>query len=140
MNVDFDKPDRLDFPPQSALGSAPGTLTQNLTTAFDVAKYNGGTGENSKAFTMLEVWRPIVEEIRSAGGDFGNPASFLFTSPLSFDVGDPVLYDSKVQNIYDWLDINKESLPDSLADITPESIDQRQIFTLPKGSISFFLN
>jgi len=68
--MNFDKPDSLDFLPQNGISQAPNSITENLTGAFDATKYTGGTGSNSKNFTLLDVWSPIVEELNSTGGEF----------------------------------------------------------------------
>lgn len=65
------------FYPDQTVSKPTNTLLENLTTAFDVSKYNGGSGSNSKAFTMLDVWGPIVDELNESGANFENPAVFL---------------------------------------------------------------
>ena len=121
--MNFDQPDRLDILPQQGLQAPPGTLRENLKTAFDVARYNGGSGANSKAFTMLKVWDPIVELANQNGGDFENPGQYLSSS--LFDTSAPRVYERQTQELYSWLAQNKESLPPELQDITPDVIDQR---------------
>ena len=121
--MNFDQPDRLDILPQQGLQAPPGTLTENLTTAFDVARFNGGSGANSKAFTMLEVWGPIVDLANQNGGDFENPGIYLSSS--LFDTSAPRVYERQTQELYSWLAQNKDSLPPELQDITPDVIDQR---------------
>jgi predicted kinase len=105
------------------LQAPPGTLTENLTTAFDVARFNGGSGANSKAFTMLEVWGPIVDLANQNGGDFENPGIYLSSS--LFDTSAPRVYEKQTQELYSWMAQNKDSLPSELQDITPDVIDQR---------------
>ena len=119
----FDQPDPLDILPQQGLQAPPGTLTENLTTAFDVARFNGGSGANSKAFTMLEVWGPIVDLANQNGGDFENPGIYLSSS--LFDTSAPRVYEKQTQELYSWMAQNKDSLPPELQDITPDVIDQR---------------
>jgi hypothetical protein len=121
--MNFDQLDPLDILPQQGLTAPPGTLTDNLTTAFDVARFNGGSGANSKAFTMLEVWGPIVDLANQNGGDFENPGIYLSSS--LFDTSAPRVYERQTQEIYSWLSENKDSLPPELQDITPDVIDQR---------------
>lgn len=41
--MNFDQPDPLDILPQQGLQAPPGTLTENLTTAFDVARFPAGS-------------------------------------------------------------------------------------------------
>lgn len=121
--MNFDQPDPLDILPQQGLQAPPGTLTENLTTAFDVARFNGGSGANSKAFTMLEVWGPIVDLANQNGGDFENPGIYLSSS--LFDTSAPRVYERQTQELYSWLAQNKDSLPPELQNITPDVIDQR---------------
>tara|TARA_R110001632_G_scaffold118447_1_gene230880 strand:- start:3760 stop:7221 length:3462 start_codon:yes stop_codon:yes gene_type:complete len=121
--MNFDKPDRLDILPQSGLSVPPNTLTENLTTAFDVSKFNGGSGSNSKAFTMLEVWGPIIDLANENGGDFENPGVYL-TGNLTRS-SSPRLYEKVSQDIYSWMSQNKNTLPPPLQDITPVEIDRR---------------
>ena len=121
--MNFDQPDPLDILPQQGLQAPPGTLTENLTTAFDVARFNGGSGANSKAFTMLEVWGPIVDLANQNGGDFENPGIYLSSS--LFDTSAPRVYEKQTQELYSWMAQNKDSLPPELQDITPDVIDQR---------------
>lgn len=121
--MNFDQPDRLDILPQQGLQAPPGTLTENLTTAFDVARFNGGSGANSKAFTMLEIWGPIVDLANQNGGDFENPGIYLSSS--LFDTSAPRVYERQTQELYSWMAENRESLPPELQDITPDVIDQR---------------
>ena len=121
--MNFDQPDRLDILPQQGLQAPPGTLTENLTTAFDVARFNGGSGANSKAFTMLEVWGPIVDLANQNGGDFENPGIYLSSS--LFDTSAPRVYERQTQELYSWMAQNKDSLPPELQGITPDVIDQR---------------
>lgn len=121
--MNFDQPDPLDILPQQGLQAPPGTLTENLTTAFDVARFNGGSGANSKAFTMLEVWGPIVDLANQNGGDFENPGIYLSSS--LFDTSAPRVYEKQTQELYSWMAQNKDSLPSELQDITPDVIDQR---------------
>jgi len=121
--MNFDKPDRLDVLPQQGLTAPPGTLAENLTTAFDVARFNGGSGSNSKAFTMLEIWGPIVDLANENGGDFENPGMYLAGS--LFDASSPRLYEKVSQDIYSWMAQNKDTLPPELQDITPDVINQR---------------
>lgn len=121
--MNFDQPDRLDILPQQGLQAPPGTLVENLTTAFDVARFNGGSGANSKAFTMLEVWGPIVDLANQNGGDFENPGIYLSSS--LFDTSAPRVYERQTQELYSWMAENRESLPPELQDITPDVIDQR---------------
>ncbi len=121
--MNFDQPDPLDILPQQGLQAPPGTLVENLTTAFDVARFNGGSGANSKAFTMLEVWGPIVDLANQNGGDFENPGIYLSSS--LFDTSAPRVYERQTQELYSWMAENRESLPPELQDITPDVIDQR---------------
>lgn len=121
--MNFDQPDRLDVLPQQGLTAPPGTLAENLTTAFDVARFNGGSGSNSKAFTMLEIWGPIVDLANENGGDFENPGMYLAGSLL--DASSPRLYEKVSQDIYSWMAQNKDTLPPELQDITPDVINQR---------------
>ncbi len=121
--MNFDQPDRLDVLPQQGLTAPPGTLAENLTTAFDVARFNGGSGSNSKAFTMLEIWGPIVDLANENGGDFENPGMYLAGS--LFDASSPRLYEKVSQDIYSWMAQNKDTLPPELQDITPDVINQR---------------
>lgn len=121
--MNFDKPDRLDILPQQGLTAPPGTLAENLTTAFDVARFNGGSGSNSKAFTMLEIWGPIVDLANENGGDFENPGMYLAGS--LFDASSPRLYEKVSQDIYSWMAQNKDTLPPELQDINPDVINQR---------------
>ena len=121
--MNFDQPDPLDILPQQGLQAPPGTLTENLMTAFDVARFNGGSGANSKAFTMLEVWGPIVDLANQNGGDFENPGIYLSSS--LFDTSAPRVYEKQTQELYSWMAQNKDSLPPELQDITPDVIDQR---------------
>ncbi len=121
--MNFDQPDPLDILPQQGLQAPPGTLVENLTTAFDVARFNGGSGANSKAFTMLEVWGPIVDLANQNGGDFENPGIYLSSS--LFDTSAPRVYERQTQELYSWMAQNSESLPPELQDITPDVIDQR---------------
>ena len=121
--MNFDQPDRLDILPQQGLSAPPGTLAENLTTAFDVARFNGGSGSNSKAFTMLEIWGPIVDLANENGGDFENPGMYLAGS--LFDASSPRLYEKVSQDIYSWMAQNKDTLPPELQDITPDVINQR---------------
>ncbi len=121
--MNFDKPDRLDILPQQGLTAPPGTLAENLTTAFDVARFNGGSGSNSKAFTMLEIWGPIGDLANENGGDFENPGMYLAGS--LFDASSPRLYEKVSQDIYSWMAQNKDTLPPELQDINPDVINQR---------------
>jgi len=121
--MNFDQPDPLDILPQQGLQAPPGTLVENLKTAFDVARFNGGSGANSKAFTMLKVWDPIVELANQNGGDFENPGQYLSSS--LFDTSAPRVYEKQTQELYSWMAENRDSLPPELQDITPDVIDQR---------------
>lgn len=121
--MNFDKPDRLDILPQNGLSVPPNTLTENLTTAFVVSKFNGGSGSNSKAFTMLEVWGPIIDLANENGGDFENPGVYLTGNFGRFS--SPRLYKKVSQDIYSWMSQNKNTLPPPLQDITPVEIDRR---------------
>jgi len=121
--MNFDQPDRLDVLPQQGLTAPPGTLAENLTTAFDVVHFNGGSGSNSNAFTMLEIWGPIVDLANENGGDFENPGMYLAGS--LFDASSPRLYEKVSQDIYSWMAQNKDTLPPELQDITPDVINQR---------------
>ena len=78
--MNFDKPEMLDFLPQNGASEAPGSLMENLTGAFDAMKYTGGAGANSRGYTLLDVWTPIIDELNETGADFENPAIWLFDS------------------------------------------------------------
>ena len=115
--MNFDKPEMLDFLPQNGISEAPGSLMENLTGAFDAMKYTGGAGANSRGYTLLDVWTPIIEELNETGADFENPAIWLFDSMSS-------RYDGKADEIYSYIQNNKESLPESLSEINPASVDE----------------
>ena len=115
--MNFDKPEMLDFLPQNGISEAPGSLMENLTGAFDAMKYTGGAGANSKGYTLLDVWTPIIDELNETGADFENPAIWLFDSMSS-------RYDGKADEIYSYIQNNKESLPESLSEINPASVDE----------------
>lgn len=114
--MNFDKPDRLDVLPQQGLSAPPSTFTENLTGAFDAMKYTGGTGGNSKGFTLLDVWSPIIEELNETGADFENPAVWLFDAMSS-------RYTGKADEIYSYIQDNKDDLPENLAGINAAAID-----------------
>ncbi len=115
--MNFDKPEMLDFLPQNGVSEAPGSLMENLTGAFDAMKYTGGAGANSRGYTLLDVWTPIIDELNETGADFENPAIWLFDSMSS-------RYDGKADEIYSYIQNNKESLPESLSEINPASVDE----------------
>lgn len=115
--MNFDQVDRLDFLPEDALTEAPNSLSENLTSAFDAMKYTGGTGSNSKNFTLLDVWSPIVEELNSTGGEFENPAIWLFENS-------PTRYEAKVEEIYSYIEQNKDVLPLELGKVNPQFLDE----------------
>ena len=115
--MNFDKPEMLDFLPQNGISEAPGSLMENLTGAFDAMKYTGGAGANSRGYTLLDVWTPIIDELNETGADFENPAIWLFDSMSS-------RYDGKADEIYSYIQNNKESLPESLSEINPASVDE----------------
>ena len=114
--MNFDKPDRLGVLPQQGLSAPPSTFTENLTGAFDAMKYTGGTGGNSKGFTLLDVWSPIIEELNETGADFENPAVWLFDAMSS-------RYTGKADEIYSYIQDNKDDLPENLAGINAAAID-----------------
>ena len=115
--MNFDKLEMLDFLPQNGISEAPGSLMENLTGAFDAMKYTGGAGANSRGYTLLDVWTPIIDELNETGADFENPAIWLFDSMSS-------RYDGKADEIYSYIQNNKESLPESLSEINPASVDE----------------
>ncbi|MAO22091.1 MAG: hypothetical protein CMJ25_15190 [Phycisphaerae bacterium] len=123
--MNFDKPDPLDILPTQLINVPPSPLVENLTTAFDVARFNGGTGANSKAFAMLDVWGPILDLANENGGDFENPGLYLSSNLIAFDAPAYRVYEKKTQEIYSWMAQNKNTLPPELQNITPEVIDQR---------------
>jgi len=114
--MNFDKPDSLDFLPQNGISQAPNSITENLTGAFDATKYTGGTGSNSKNFTLLDVWSPIVEELNSTGGEFENPAIWLFENS-------PTRYRAKTEEIYSYIEQNSDWLPVELKKVNPQFLD-----------------
>ena len=114
--MNFDKPDSLDFLPQNGISQAPNSITENLTGAFDATKYTGGTGSNSKNFTLLDVWSPIVEELNSTGGEFENPAIWLFENS-------PTRYRAKTEEIYSYIEQNSDWLPVELGKVNPQFLD-----------------
>jgi len=118
--MNFDKVDKLDFAPGQTVSTPTNTLLENLTISFDVSKYNGGSGSNSKAFTMLDVWGPIVDELNENGADFENPAVFLVGGFLSS--GSNINYEKNADEIYSYITENKNSLPPSLTQINSEFI------------------
>ena len=115
--MNFDKPDRLDFLPQNGLSKAPGTLTENLTTAFDSLLFDSSAGSMSKAFTMLEIWEPIVNELKENGAEFMNPAVWLADAM-------PTRYNGKSDDIYSYIQENQDSLPQNLKEINAEKIQE----------------
>jgi len=115
--MNFDKPEMLDFLPENGRSEAPGPLMENVTGAFDAMKYTGGAGANSRGFTLLDVWTPIIDELNETGADFENPAIWLFDSMSS-------RYDGKADEIYSYIQNNKESLPESLSEINSASVDE----------------
>ena len=122
--MNFDKPDRLDILPQNGLTESPSSLVENLVIAFDVGKYNGGSGRNSKAFTLMDVWDPIIDLANENGGDFENPGVYLSGSVTRGS--SPALYEKVTNDIYSWLSENKDTLPPELQNITPVEIDKRK--------------
>ena len=122
--MNFDKQDPLNILPTQLLNEPPSSLVENLTTAFDVYKYEGGSGENSRAFTVLDVWDPIVDLVNENGGNFENPGIYL-TSGFLAPAPPSSVYETKAQTIYSWLNENKETLPIELQNITPEVITER---------------
>jgi predicted kinase len=114
--MNFDKPDSLDFLPQNGISQAPNSITENLTGAFDATKYTGGTGSNSKNFTLLDVWSPIVEELNSTGNEFENPAIWLFENS-------PTRYRAKTEEIYSYIEQNSDWLPVELGKVNPQFLD-----------------
>ena len=115
--MNFDKPDTLDFLPQNGISQAPNSVAENLTKAFDAIKYTGGTGSNSKNFTLLDVWSPIVEELNSAGNQFENPAIWLFENS-------PTRYRARTEEIYSYIEQNSDWLPPELGKINPQFLDE----------------
>tara|TARA_R110000751_G_scaffold40935_2_gene96579 strand:+ start:8717 stop:11134 length:2418 start_codon:yes stop_codon:yes gene_type:complete len=115
--MNFDKPDRLNFLPQNGLSKAPGTLRENLTTAFDSLLFDSSAGSMSKAFTMLEIWEPIVNELKENGAEFMNPAVWLADAM-------PTRYDGKSDDIYSYIQENQDSLPQNLKEINAEKIQE----------------
>ncbi len=120
--MNFDKVEKLDISPEQVVSTPPNTLLENLTISFDVSKYNGGSGSNSKAFTMLDVWGPIVDELNETGADFENPAVFLVGGLLS--PGSSMNYEKNVNEIYSYINQNKNNLSPFLNGVTPEFINQ----------------
>ena len=120
--MNFDKVEKLDISPEQVVSTPPNTLLENLTISFDVSKYNGGSGSNSKAFTMLDVWGPIVDELNETGADFENPAVFLVGGLLS--PGSSMNYEKNVNEIYSYINENKNNLSPFLNGVTPEFINQ----------------
>ena len=117
--MNFDKPDRLNFLPQNGLSKAPGTLTENLTTAFDSLLFDSSAGSMSKAFTMLEIWEPIVNELKENGAEFMNPGVWLSDWMLPTSV-----YDGRIDDIYSYIQENQDSLPQNLKEINAEKIQE----------------
>lgn len=115
--MNFDKPDRLDFLPQNGISEAPGTLTENLTTAFDTFVFKEGAGSASQVFTMVEVWNPIIDALKENGADFVNPGFYK-------DSYEGIAYDQKTQDIYSYIEENRENLPEDLTSINPEMINE----------------
>ncbi len=115
--MNFDQVDKLDFVPEDALTEAPNSLSENLTGAFDAMKYTGGTGSNSKNFTLLYVWSPIIEELNSTGGEFENPAIWLFENS-------PTRYQARTEEIYSYIEQNKDVLPLELGKVNPQFLDE----------------
>jgi hypothetical protein len=114
--MNFDQPDTLDFLPQNGISKAPNSLVENLTGAFDAMTYTGGTGSNSKNFTLLDVWSPIVEELNSTGGEFENPAVWLFENS-------PTRYRAKTEEIYSYIEQNRDWLPVELGQVNSQFLD-----------------
>tara|TARA_R110000824_G_scaffold19432_1_gene75234 strand:+ start:2505 stop:5624 length:3120 start_codon:yes stop_codon:yes gene_type:complete len=115
--MNFDKVDRLDFLPENGISEAPGTLTENLTTAFNTFLFKEGAGSASQVFTMVEVWRPIVDALKENGANFANPGFYK-------DSYEGIMYDQKTQDIYSYIEQNKDNLPADLTSLNPESINQ----------------
>ena len=123
--MNFDKQDPLNILPTQLLNEPPSSLVENLTTAFDVYKYDGGPGgANSSAFAAKDIWDPIIDIANENGGNFENPGIYL-TSGFLTPAPPSSVYETKAQTIYSWLNENKETLPVELQNITPEVITER---------------
>ena len=129
--MNFDRLEKLDVAPEQIISTPTNTLSENLTIAFDVSKYNGGSGSNSEAFNLIDIWGPIVEELNEGGADFENPAVLydqqsLPTGP-AFMAGNifssKIRYEKDVAEIYSYIQENQENLSPALKQITPEFIN-----------------
>ena len=129
--MNFDRLEKLDVAPEQIISTPTNTLLENLTIAFDVSKYNGGSGSNSEAFNLIDIWGPIVEELNEGGADFENPAVLydqqsLPTGP-AFMAGNifssKIRYEKDVAEIYSYIQENQGNLSPALKQITPEFIN-----------------
>lgn len=107
---------------------SPAQGMENLVTGFKAALYGGGAGENSKYFNRMEVWSPIIDELKEYGGDFENPAMYGTGVLFPGLEGDPVLARKSEQEIYDWAIENQDAIPPDLFEQVNElAINQKSL-------------
>lgn len=107
-------------------GPIPSNL-DSLLGGYEVGKYSGGAGSNSKGIVEAEAWQPILDELREYGADFENPGELRQGYALPFLGADHVGAYELEKNIYDALEALKPVLPKELYDAAqPEAIKQAQ--------------
>ena len=83
-------------------GPIPSNL-DSLLGGYEVGKYSGGAGSNSKGIVEAEAWQPILDELREYGADFENPGELRQGYALPFLGADHVGAYELEKNIYNTL-------------------------------------
>ena len=111
--------------PSEYRSKPPAPWLENVTTAFTVGKFNGDSGSNSKAFAKMRVWEPIISALNDAGVDrFENPAMYLVSAPLAFEIGSDLKYNKKAQEIFSYISENQTTLSPEMGGINEQSFDK----------------
>ena len=104
----------LDINPDQLTSEAvPTGIGANLKGGFNYGMVSGMAGDDSKAHTERQVWRPIIEELNKIPGNkFTNPADQL----LGF-FDEPFIYMRLKGRIYNYIRNNIEILPEDLKNL-----------------------
>ena len=117
----------LDINPDQLTSEAvPTGIGANLKGGFNYGMVSGMAGDDSKAHTERQVWRPIIEELNKIPGNkFTNPADQL----LGF-FDEPFIYMRLKGRIYNYIRNNIEILPEDLKNLNDKEINlrSRQIY------------
>jgi len=95
-------------------------LKSDVMAGYNFGVVSGMAGSDSKYYTEYQTWEPIIEEFTKLGIKFENPAFYQ----LSLSVSNQG-YNNAKDKIYNYIENNKQNLPEDLQTLTPETFWDR---------------